>query len=294
MYITRIAPSPTGDMHIGTARTAYFCWLAARASGGQFILRIDDTDLARNNPEHVKVVVDTFEWLGLDYDKFVYQSYRFNRYTTAARDLVRSGKAIVLDNGAIALSDYSKVPQVWNDTIGGQIAVTQQDIDNMNNLILIKGDGSPTYNWSCVIDDIDFNINYVIRGVDHISNTSKQILLYNTLGASLPLFAHVGLIHYKKKKLSKRDGAASMLYYRDSGYDPDAVLNLMIRLGWGPTIDDKSMKLIDKEKALSLFLDGGKMRSATSNLDLNMLESYDRKYKAKKGVWRTGEKLIDG
>lgn len=298
IYNTRIAPSPTGDMHIGTARTAYFNYLAAKASGGNFLLRIDDTDLERSKPEHTQVILDTFEWLGLEYDEIIYQSERFDRYASMARALVALDCAIILDNGAIALKlndkTRSQLPKKWKDEVAGYIKITAHDLEQVNGMILIKGDGSPTYNWATVIDDMDYQINYVIRGHDHISNTTKQIILYYVVGAMqfLPMFAHVGLIHYQKKKLSKRDGSASMLYYKEKGYDPDAVLNFMLRMGWGPNVDDKTTKTISKERAIELFLEGGNMRSAPSNMDLNMLESFDRKYKAQKGQWRNKEKLI--
>lgn len=282
-YNTRIAPSPTGDMHLGTARTAYFNWLAARASGGKFILRIDDTDQNRNDQSHIDVILQTMDWLGLDYDDLVYQSSRFDLYKQVAQNLIAKDLAKILDNGAIALvTDNVTIPTSWHDEIAGDVAITQTNLDQINNTILIKADGAPTYNWSTVVDDIDLGINYVIRGHDHITNTARHIVLYSALGYDLPKFAHVGLIHSKKKKLSKRDGAASMLYYRDQGYDPDAMLNFMLRLGWGPKTDDKSMKIIDKDRAVSLFLDYGNMRSQPSNMDLQLLDSYDRKYKARK------------
>ena len=290
-YITRIAPSPTGDMHLGTARTAYFNWLAARASGGQFILRIDDTDHGRDDTSFRSTILDTMGWLGLKHDVLIFQSTRFARYKEVAEDLIKADKAIELENGAIGLVT-DMLPSEWHDELNGTIKLSETDIKNCSGLILIKGDGSPTYHFASVVDDIDFGVNFIIRGHDHLSNTPKHISLFNNLGADLPKFAHVGLIHMKKKKLSKRDNAASMLYYRDQGYDTDAMLNFMLRLGWGPTVDDKTTKMIDRDRALELFLDGGKMRPAPSNMDINMLESFDRKYKAKKGVWRNKDKLV--
>lgn len=292
-YNTRIAPSPTGDMHFGTCRTAYFNWLAARASGGSFLLRIDDTDKKRSKKKHVKTILATMKWLGLDYDEIVYQSDRFDRYSGLAKALVDIGDATVLDNGAIAFNRPEKFLKKWKDNVAGWIKVSDKDKENVDGLIMIKEDGSPTYNWASIIDDQDYGINYIIRGNDHLSNTSKQVLVYNSMGHWLPEFAHIGLIHYQKKKLSKRDDAAGMLYYRDKGYDPDAVLNFMLRLGWGPRKDDKTTKTIDRDRALELFLDGGKMRAAPSNMDLNMLEAFDRKYKAQKGVWRNKDKLVN-
>lgn len=292
-YTTRIAPSPTGDMHLGTARTAYFNWLAAKASGGKFILRIDDTDKNRNIDEAVVDILETMQWLGLDHDALEFQSSKQKTYKDMADILVANGLAVELDNGAIAFTirEPGHIQKSWYDEIAGDIPVTDTDIKNVEGMILIKGDGTPTYNFASFMDDVNMGVNFVIRGHDHLSNTSAQMILYWALGSAIPKFAHVGLIHKDKKKLSKRDGAASMLHYRNAGYDVDAMLNFMLRLGWGPTVDDKTTKMIDRDRAIELFLDGGKMRSAPSNMDINMLEAFDRKYKAKKGVWRNKDKL---
>ncbi len=290
-YNTRIAPSPTGDMHLGTARTAYFNWLAARASGGKFVLRIDDTDKDRSDDKFTKVILETMDWLGLDYDELVYQSGRLDRYKQVASYLVDIGDAEILDNGAVALTADS-IPNNWEDTIAGKLVVSDTSKKQATGLILLKGDGMPTYHFASVIDDKDFDINHIIRGHDHISNTPKQITIMNAIGADIPLFSHVGLIHYKQKKLSKRDKPASMLYYRDKGYDPDAMLNFMLNLGWGPKNQGKEHKVIDRQFALDIFLDGGNMRNQAANADFNTLEAYDRKYKARKKQWRTGEKLM--
>ena len=161
MYNTRIAPSPTGDMHLGTARTAYFNWLAARATGGRFYLRIDDTDNARNNQAHVQDIVDTMDWLGLDYDGMFFQSDRTDVYKGIAQDLCNSDQAIELDNGAIGLVTDC-IPVQWTDTIYGDIFITPSDADHCSGLILMKSDGTPSYHFASVIDDMDFNINYII------------------------------------------------------------------------------------------------------------------------------------
>lgn len=276
MYNTRVAPSPTGDMHLGTARTAYFNWLAARASGGTFMLRIDDTDRQRDDEVYLAVILDTMRWLGLDYDSVAMQSTRFDRYNSVAGQLVVNGRARVVDGGAISLC--VDMPDTWTDQVAGLVKTAGKQ----DEIIIIKSDGSPTYNFATVVDDHDHGINYVIRGSDHMANTPKQIAIYQALGWPLPNFGHVGLIHQNKRKLSKRDQAASMLYYRDQGMDPDAVLNFMLRLGWGPTVDDKSTKMIDRDRAIQLFLDGGKMRAASSNADMQMLAAFDRKYRARK------------
>lgn len=291
-YNTRIAPSPSGNMHLGTARTAYFNWLAAKASGGKFILRIDDTDRVPDDEVFIGNILDTMRWLKLDHSDCRMQSFRYDRYYEVAEKLIENNKAVRLDNGAVSLI-VNEVSDEWYDEIGGTIKVSDTDKNHCKDLILLKGyDKGPTYHFASVVDDIDFNINYIIRGSDHMSNTIKQILIFNALEATLPKFVHVGLIHYKKKKLSKRDSAASMLYYKEKGYDVDAMLNFMLRLGWGPTVDDKTTKMINRERALELFIDGGHMRSQPSNMDLNMLEAFDRKYKAQKGVWRNKDKLV--
>lgn len=302
MYNTRIAPSPTGDMHIGTARTAYFNWLVAKSTGGKFILRIDDTDLNRNKQEYVDVIIETMNWLGLNYDEIVYQSSRFGIYKTAADLLVGNDWAKTIDGATVFTIDRRRkegyiFPSFWKDEIAGNIRVTCDDLDHIEGMVLIKSDGSPTYNFCSIFDDLYMGVNFIVRGVDHITNTAKQVVLWEALTESskviLPKFAHVGLIGIKGKPLSKRDGAASMLYYKSKGYDPDAMLNFMVRMGWGPKIDDKTTKMLPKEKMLEMFLEHGSMRSAMSGFDLDKLESFDRKYKASKKIWRTGDKLLE-
>lgn len=278
---TRIAPSPTGDMHIGTARTAYFNWLAARATGGIFTLRIDDTDLARSDSKFSQVILDTMAWLGLTYDNLFYQSQRFTSYRIVADDLLSSGMA-VKDGDAIILMPKA-LPDSWNDDLAGKVVISGDDKSGMaKGIVLIKSDGSPTYHFASVVDDIDMDINFVIRGADHITNTSRQVAIYHALGKPLPRYAHVGLIHKDGKKLSKRDGAASMLAYRDQGIDPDAMLNFMARLGWGPTVDDKTTAILPRERMIDLFLSGGKMKGSSANMDPVKLASFDRKYKGRK------------
>lgn len=279
-YNTRIAPSPTGDFHIGTARTAYFNWLAARATGGRFILRIDDTDLARNQADSIQVIHDCLDWLGLTPDAVYTQSARLDRYRAVADDLVRQGKACRADNGAILLDGGQAAS--WQDLITGQMIPSQAAHDLAAGQVLMKADGMPVYHFASVVDDIDLGINCVIRGMDHASNTFRHAGLYDALGAAQPVFAHVGLITQNKKKLSKRDAAASLLGYRNQGVNPDAMLNFLLRMGWGPKQDDKSMAIIDRDRALDLFLDHGKMKASPAAMDLAKLTSFDRKYKARK------------
>ena len=287
-YITRIAPSPTGDMHIGTIRTAYFNYLASKASGGKFILRIDDTDTSRSQDAFVDVIYDTMKWLGLSFDQTFKQSSRFDRYLFVANKLVDWGYAKA-DGDAILLKhylgdDHSYCPDTWTDNIAGEITVTDHDRKVAENLVLIKSDKTPSYHFASVVDDIDSGVNYVIRGVDHINNTPKQIAIYKAISmihiVDIPEFAHIGLIHKDGKKLSKRDGAASALALKSADYHPDAVLNFILRMGWGPTVDDKTTAIITKDNAVDLFFKGS-MKSAKSNFDQMKLDSFDRKYKAK-------------
>lgn len=283
MWITRIAPSPTGFAHLGTFRTAYFNWLAARSSGGKFILRIDDTDDARDREDYVKPIYETMSWLGLDYDMTFRQSDPDRRrvHLDLAEDLLKKNRARVIEGGAIALNYDDSVPNHWIDSIAGRVSVTESDIkNNLSNLVIVRSSGTPTYHWSSTVDDISTGVNWVIRGTDHISNTSKHLLIYHALGATIPKYSHIGLVNFQGKKLSKRENAASMTYYRDLGYNKDAMLNFMLRLGWGPKVDDRTTALLPRERALELFLNDGNMKSSPSNLDMAKLDSFDRKYKA--------------
>jgi glutamyl-tRNA synthetase len=276
-YTTRIAPSPTGDMHIGTARTAYFNWLAARATGGKFILRIDDTDASRNSQSSADDILKIMDWLGLDYDQLVYQSNRHDLYIDKAIDLIDKGLAKRMD-GAIFL-DPKVIRDSWDDSVAKTIKINDNDKDLVKKLVLVKSDEVATYNFASVVDDIDLGINYVIRGNDHLANTIKQIAIYDAFGIDIPKYAHVGLIHKNKKKISKRDGAASMLTYRDLGFDPDALLNFMLRMGWGPKVDDRTTRVITKDRALDLFLDGGNLRAAPAGFDQAKLDFLGKKYR---------------
>lgn len=276
-YTTRVAPSPTGDFHIGTARTAYFNWLAARASGGRFILRIDDTDLARNNHASIDVIHDCLDWLGLAPDAVYRQSHRRDIYDAAAAKLLDAGLAVRADNGAVLMKGGAAAP--WHDLISGDQLPSAKAHDLARDQVLIKADGMPVYHFASVVDDIDLGVNLVIRGMDHLTNTFRHAGLYTALDAAMPDFAHVGLITMDGKKMSKRDAAASLLGYRDDGVDPDAMLNYLLRVGWGPRQDDKSMKIIDRDRAVSLFLDHGKMRASPAAMDLPKLASFNRKYK---------------
>jgi glutamyl-tRNA synthetase len=293
MYVTRIAPSPTGMMHIGTARTALFNWLVARATGGQFILRMDDTDHDRNMVEAEQPIFDGLEWLGLHWDAFYRQSERGYRYFLHAQKLLDAGFAEKADNGAIMLKWQDFMPRVWKDEIAGNIAISDKAVEEIDGrLCLLRGGdkiGQATYQFASIVDDFDMGVNFIIRGVDHIANTAKQLAIWEAIATvhtrelwERPKFAHVGLIFKDKKKMSKRDGAASLLDYRDKGYDPDGIFNFLLRLGWGPKVDDKASTFMDRDRAMSLFLEGGSMKSSNANFDSAKLDFYDRSYKKMK------------
>ena len=284
--VTRIAPSPSGYAHLGTARTAYFNWLAARATGGRFLLRIDDTDAARNDPAYVDVIDQAMGYLGLDHDLRFTQSSRYDRYLAVAADLVSQGRAVRRDGAVFLNHPLSRSPHVTGfiDVAVGKVPVTKADHDFVDHFVLIKSDGSPTYHFASVVDDIDTGVNFVLRGADHIGNTVKQMALYLALDAPLPRYGHVGLLHdlATGKKLSKSTGAPSLLHYRDQGVDRDAMCNFLLRLGWGPKVDDRSTVTISRDRALQLFLDGGNLRGAPSKVDFAQLDKLDRRYKGAK------------
>ncbi len=267
VYRTRFAPSPTGFLHIGGARTALFAWLAARHSNGQFILRIEDTDQARSTQASVDAILEGMAWLGLDYDEGPYfQSERMARYQAVAQDLLARGLAYhcycskerleTLRDAAMkagnkprydglcrdlkeAPDDVEPVIRFKNPTTGsvsfhdhvfGQIEVDNAELDD---LVIMRADGTPTYNFAVVIDDLDMEINLVLRGDDHINNTPRQINLYHALGATPPEFAHVPMILGPDgQRYSKRHGAMSVMGWRDEGYLPSAMINYLARLGW--------------------------------------------------------------
>jgi glutamyl-tRNA synthetase len=252
---------------VGGARTALFCWLQARANGGTFILRIEDTDLERSTPESVQAILDGMEWLGLDADEGpIYQTDRFDRYAEVTRQLMDKdkayhcycskerleslreqqmkegikprydGKCRRLDEAPADIKPVVRFrnPQggevVFDDLVRGRISISNNELDD---LVIARPDGSPTYNFTVVVDDMDMRITHVIRGDDHINNTPRQINIYRALGAEPPLFAHVPMILGDDgARLSKRHGAVSVMQYRDDGYLPQALLNYLVRLGW--------------------------------------------------------------
>jgi glutamyl-tRNA synthetase len=227
----RFAPSPTGVLHIGGARTALYNWLLARGSGGTFVLRIEDTDRERSTPENVEHILDGLRWLELDWDEGpISQAERRPEHTGAIQHLLDSAAAYE-DEGAIRLRVPDEGETVVHDVIRGDITFPHSAIDDF---VIRRSDGSPLYNLAVAVDDRDMGITHVVRGDDHISNTPRQVMILRALGAEPPLYAHLPLLHGPDgKKLSKRHGAASVQELRDAGYLPEAVRNYVSLLGWG-------------------------------------------------------------
>ena len=260
----RFAPSPTGALHIGGAHTALFNWLWARHMGGNFILRIEDTDQVRSTKEYEDTIMAGMKWMNLDWDEGpdiggdfgpYRQTERLHLYRKYADELLERGLAYK-DGEAIIF----KVPLGENigfeDMVYGSIDVVSDSLKDgrtgqMKDIVLMKSDGMPTYNYAVVVDDHTMGITHVIRGEDHISNTPKQVLLYKALGWELPTFSHLPMILGKdKKKLSKRHGATSVYEYRDMGYMPDSVFNFLALLGWAPSGD---REIFDRDLAITEF-----------------------------------------
>jgi glutamyl-tRNA synthetase len=276
---TRFAPSPTGFLHLGGARTALFAWAYARRHGGAFVLRIEDTDVARSTPEAVQAILDAMAWLGLSYDEGPhYQMQRMGRYREVIADMLERGLAYrcwmsteeldALRAKQMAAGDKPRydgrwrpenarahglvppagVPPVvrfrnpdhgsvaWDDRVKGRIAFANAELDD---LVIARADGTPTYNFCVVVDDLDMAITHVIRGDDHVNNTPRQINIFRALGAEPPVFAHVPTVLGEDgQKLSKRHGAVSVMEYEASGYLPEALVNFLARLGWAHGDDE--------------------------------------------------------
>ncbi|MDR3213296.1 MAG: glutamate--tRNA ligase [Azoarcus sp.] len=275
---TRFAPSPTGFLHIGGARTALFSWAYARHCGGKFVLRIEDTDLARSTPEAVQAILDGMAWLGLDYDEGpFYQTKRMDRYKEVIQQMLAAGTAYYCytskeeldalragqearkekprydgrwrpEAGKTLPSPPAGVEPVvrfrnpregavaWDDLVKGRIEFANAELDDF---IIARADGTPTYNFCVVVDDWDMGITHVIRGDDHVNNTPRQINVLAALGAAVPRYGHLSMILGDDgAKLSKRHGAVSVMQYRDDGYLPDAVVNYLARLGWSHGDDE--------------------------------------------------------
>ena len=268
MIKTRFAPSPTGVLHVGGARTALFCWLYSKQVDGRFVLRIEDTDLERSTAESVQAILDAMQWLGLDYDEGpYYQTQRFDRYLEVIKQLIEQGHAYYCECSRERLDDLREQQMAakqkprydgccrdlglqpeadrpvvvrfknprqgvvnFNDHVKGDICVSNSELDD---LIIARSDGSPTYNLSVVVDDMDMGITHVLRGDDHVNNTPRQINILKALAAPVPEYAHVPMILGDDgKRLSKRHGAVGVMEYAAAGYLPEALLNYLVRLGW--------------------------------------------------------------
>ncbi|TWI00957.1 glutamyl-tRNA synthetase [Luteimonas cucumeris] len=265
---TRFAPSPTGYLHIGGARTALYCWLEARRRGGQFILRIEDTDRERSTQAAIDAILEAMAWLGLDYDEGpIYQTQRLERYREVAEQLLASGHAYyayetkedleAMREKAMAANEKPRYNGAYRDRnepfredpnrvirfrnpVGGSVVFEDKvkgriewSNDELDDLVILRSDGYPTYNFAVVVDDLDMRITDVVRGDDHVNNTPRQVNIYQALGAPVPYFAHLPMIlDPDGAKLSKRTGAADVMQYRDEGYLPHALLNYLVRLGW--------------------------------------------------------------
>lgn len=299
---TRFAPSPTGYLHIGGARTALYCWLEARHRGGEFVLRIEDTDRERSTQGAIDAILEAMAWLGLNYDEGpIYQTQRVARYKEVAEQLIADGKAYYayetreeLDamreaamarqekpryNGAAREQNlpYRDDPNrvirfknplegtvVFDDLIKGRIEIANSELDDM---VIFRPDGFPTYNFAVVVDDWDMRISEVIRGDDHINNTPRQINLYQGIGAPVPRFGHMPMILDEQgAKLSKRTGAADVMQYKDAGYLPDALLSYLARLGWS----HGDQELFSRQELIDLF-DVTHCNSKASRLDMAKL-----------------------
>jgi glutamyl-tRNA synthetase len=265
---TRFAPSPTGYLHIGGARTALYCWLEARRHGGDFILRVEDTDRERSTQAAIDAILEAMDWLGLDYNEGpIYQTARLDRYREVAEQMVADGTAYyayetkaeleAMREAAMAANDKPRYNGAyrdqdagfrddpnrvirfknpidgvvaWEDKVKGRIEFANGELDD---LVIFRSDGYPTYNFAVVVDDIDMGISDVVRGDDHVNNTPRQVNIYRALGKPVPHFAHLPMILDEQgAKLSKRTGAADVMQYRDAGYLPHALLNYLVRLGW--------------------------------------------------------------
>ncbi|TKB48818.1 glutamate--tRNA ligase [Ferrimonas aestuarii] len=326
---TRFAPSPTGYLHVGGARTALYSWLYARNQGGQFVLRIEDTDLERSTQEAIDAIMEGMEWLGLNWEEGpYYQTKRFDRYNQLIDQLLEEGKAYKcycprerLDelrekqmadgekpryDGKCRDGEAQDLPYVirfrnpvegsvvFDDHVRGRIEIANSELDD---LIIRRTDGSPTYNFCVVVDDWDMGITQVVRGEDHINNTPRQINIYKALGAPVPEFAHVSMILGDDgAKLSKRHGAVSVMQYRDDGYLPEALLNYLVRLGWS----NGDQEIFSKQEMIDLFSLEAINKSASAFntekllwLNQHYIKNSDPAYVAEHLQWHMDDQKID-
>ncbi|WP_336819298.1 glutamate--tRNA ligase [Cedecea sp. MMO-103] len=329
---TRFAPSPTGYLHVGGARTALYSWLFARHNKGEFVLRIEDTDLERSTPEAIEAIMDGMNWLSLQWDEGpYYQTKRFDRYNQAIDEMLTAGTAYkcycskerleALREEQMANNEKPRYdgrcrhshehhaddepcvvrfanPQegsvIFDDQIRGPIEFSNQELDD---LIIRRTDGSPTYNFCVVVDDWDMEITHVIRGEDHINNTPRQINILKALNAPVPLYAHVSMINGDDgKKLSKRHGAVSVMQYRDDGYLPEALLNYLVRLGWS----HGDQEIFSREEMIEMFSLNAVSKSASAFnteklqwLNHHYINTLEPEYVATHLQWHIEQENID-
>lgn len=279
---TRFAPSPTGFLHIGNLRTALYCWLYARHNDGTFILRIEDTDRERSTKEAVDVILDGLKWVGLDWDEGpYYQSERLELYRKKAQELIDKGRAYMSDLGVadkgeavvFRVDPYEEV--VIKDMIHYPITVAGSTV---NDFVMIKSDGYPSYNFACTVDDAEMKITDVIRGDDHISNTARQLMIHNAFGNAIPRFAHLPMINgMDGARYSKRHGAAAVTEFRDMGYQPEALFNFLALLGWSPG-DDR--EIMTREEMIKDF-EIGRVRKTPARFDFEKFNWMNWQYIAR-------------
>lgn len=329
--VTRFAPSPTGYLHVGGARTALYSWLHARKTGGTFILRIEDTDLERSTQESVDAILEGMEWLGLDYDDGpYYQTKRFDLYKEVVAQLLAESKAYkcfctveeldAMREAQMAAGEKPKYNGMWrdrtdhptdkpyvirfknpqdgvvviDDLIKGRIEIANAELDD---LIIARSDGTPTYNLTVVVDDWKMGITHVIRGDDHVNNTPRQMNILAALGANIPKYAHVPMILGDDgKRLSKRHGAVGVMQYRDNGFLPEALINYLVRLGWS----HGDQEIFSKEELIELFdLSNCNRAPSAFNTDkliwLNQhyMKTLAPDYVAKHLAWHVAEQKLD-
>jgi glutamyl-tRNA synthetase len=319
---TRFAPSPTGVLHLGSVRTALFCWLYARHTNGEFILRIEDTDRERSTPENVDAILDGMAWLGLDADEGpFFQTQRFDRYRDVAREWLEEGKAYhcyctreELDelrqrqmdagervrydgrcrdrsearagiNPVVRFKNPLEGTVVVHDVVRGRVEFDNAQLDD---LIIVRSDGTPTYNFTVVVDDSDMAITHVIRGDDHLNNTPRQMNMLAALEAEAPVYAHLPMILGPDgAKLSKRHGAVDIREYREQGYLPDAMLNYLVRLGW--SYGDQ--EIFSREQMVELF-DIADVNHSASSFNPEKLLWINQQHIIATPVERLGEELM--
>jgi len=274
MVKVRFAPSPTGFLHLGSARTALFNWLYARHTGGKFLLRIEDTDKVRSSKKFLDEILEDLKWLGIDWDEEpLHQSQRFDVYREKAEEILAKGKAYKEGEAVIFKVEKGRRIEV-DDMIHGKIAVNTEDIKDQ---VMIKSDESPTYNFACVVDDTYMEITHILRGDDHISNTPKQILFYEAMELTPPKFGHMPLILGQDgAKLSKRHGGVSVEEYKKEGFLPGALANYLILLGWFPGEDREVLSL---DEAVKLF-------------DISDMSDVQAKFDIQKLRWLNGEYIM--